>query len=179
MDILREEKSAQYCCSKNFSYEYFTPISRFVHLKIEQNIWDDYNELYHAVNLVEKLKMEPGIWFDTHWIVQDENITGVMVIVGGNIKTLEKKYVIENENDSLLLKYFHIVDKGKGYGSFWLGSVIIPYYKSKGYRNIYVNSSHEKSFPFYKRFGSVIATYERMSDNGLFKREGNSFLIRI
>jgi hypothetical protein len=100
---------------------------------------------------------------------------GVLIIVGGDLKKLETKYDIKD--DSLLLKYFHITEKGNGYGSFWLRSVVIPHYRERGFKHIYVNSSHKDSFPFYKRLGSLIATYEQMSDNNLHCREGSCFLI--
>jgi len=179
MEILRTEKSVKYCFDKNFSYKYLIPVSRFVQTKLAQNNWDDYNELYHAVHLAERLKKETDIWCDTHFMLKDDSIAGVLLILGGKINTWGNRYWIENEEVSLFLKYFHITNKGQGYGSFWLDSVIIPYYKDKGYRNIYVHSSHEKSFPFYNRYGSEIATYEQMSDNALFKREGKIFLIII
>lgn len=91
-----------------------------------------------------------------------------MLIVGGNIAHLEAKYSIENEEKALLLKYFHIVEKGKGCGSFWLNSVILPYYKSKGYLNLYVNSSHPDSFPFYFRLGTKIVDYTKVRREEFF-----------
>ena len=177
MEVLFERKNEKFAIARSFDIKYLAPIGRYVQWKLENNHWDDYNELYHATRLTQDLKTYSDIWFDTHYLYRDDLIIGVLLIVGGNVGKLETKYDIEEE--SLLLKYFHIADKGLGYGSFWIKSVIIPYYKQKGFKQIYVNSSHKDSFPFYKRLGSLIANYERMSDNNLYPREGCSFLINM
>jgi hypothetical protein len=177
MDVLFDRNREKFVLNTAFDIKYLSPVGHYVQWKLENNQWDDYNELYHATCLCEKLKKQPHVWFDTHCILRDDLIIGVLLIVGGNLRELETKYHIEDK--SLLLKYFHITDKGNGYGSFWLNSVIIPHYRQKGYQHIYVNSSHNDSFPFYKRLGSLISNYETMSDNNLFCRQGQSFLINI
>jgi hypothetical protein len=168
MEVLLEQEKEKFVVDTAFDIKYLSPVGRYVLWKLENNHWDDYNELYHASKLVEDLKKYTDIWFDTHCLFRDNTRIGVLIIVGGNIKNLETKYDIKDQ--SLLLKYFHIVDKGNGYGSLWLKSVIIPHYKLKGYQQIYVNSSHPDSFHFYSRLGSPIANYEQMSDNRLYKR---------
>lgn len=177
MEVLLERNSEKFVLQKKFDITYLSPVGHYVQWKLENNLWDDYNELYHATKLTEDLKKQPNVWFDTHCLYRDDLITGVLLIVGGDVKKLETKYGIKDK--SLLLKYFHIIDKGNGYGSFWLKSVILPYYKLKGYQHIYVNSSHPDSFPFYKRLGSSIANYEQMSDNRLYRREGSCFLLNL
>ncbi len=179
MEILKVKGDNQYFCDKIFDYRYLAPILHFVNWKIECNSWDDYNEFFHAIRLIEKLKKLSGIWFHSHCISNNNSIIGFLLIVGGDIQKIEKKYSIENESESILLKYFHIIPKGIGFGNTWLNSVIIPLYQDKKFKNIYVNSSHEKSFPFYQRLGSLIATYHQESDNGLYLRKGNCFLISI
>ncbi len=179
MELLFERGNEEFVFDKAFDIKYLLPIDHYIQWKLENNRWDDYNEFYHASQLTEELKKQVNVWFDTHCLFRDDTIIGVLLIVGGEIKKLENKYDIEKEDESLLLKYFHIVDKGHGYGSFWLKSVIIPHYKQKGFKYIYVNSSHKDSFPFYKRLGSSIANYEQMSDNHLYLREGSCFLINI
>jgi len=174
-EVILERNNEKFVVYKTFYIKYMSPINRYVQWKLETNHWDDYNELFHATKLAEDLKKYPDVWFDTHCLLRDDQIFGVLLIVGGHLKKLEAKYVIEEK--SLLLKYFHIADKGRGYGSYWLKSVILPHYKQKGYQHIYVNSSHKDSFPFYMRLGSMIATYEQMSDNNLYFRAGCCFLI--
>ena len=179
MEILLQRENEKFILDKKFDIKYLLPIAHYVQWKLENNSWDDYNEFFHATKLTEILKKDVDIWIDSHIFYRNGFLTGVLLIVGGDISKWESKYVIKNEDQSLLLKYFHIIDKGQGFGSFWINSIIIPYYKERGYRQIYVNSSHKLSFPFYKRFGSLIATYEQISDNNLYLRNGNCFLINL
>ena len=179
MELLLQRENEKFYIDHDFDVCYLAPIARYVLWKLESNQWDDYNELYHASRLIEQLKTHSDIWFNAHVLLKDNSIIGVLLIVGGKIRKLEKKYEIENEDQSLLLKYFHITDKGHGYGSIWLNDVILPFYQQKNFSQIYVNSSHKLSFPFYERMGRLIAKYEQQSDNNLYRREGSCFLIDI
>lgn len=162
---------------KKFKSNLFSPIGKYVSWKLENN-WDDYDELYHSLKYIEEIKKTKGVWFEIHTIEQDNEIKGVLTIVGGAIEKLDTIDVFENEN-TILLKYFHIVEKGKGYGSYWLNSVIIPYYSKKEFQNIYISSSHPKSFNFYNKIGSEIKSYTKKSDNQLYERTCKSFLIPL
>jgi hypothetical protein len=179
MEALLEKENKKFILEKKFNIRNLAPVGSYVQWKLENENWDDYNELYHATRLTENLQKDSDVWFETHSLLKNDSVVGVLLIVGGKIKKLERKYQIENERQSLLLKYFHIVDKGQGLGSFWLSSVIIPHYRAKGFRQIYVNSSHKNSFRFYSRFGSLIGTYEQVSDNNLYKREGSCYKISL
>lgn len=177
MKVLQEIDNIKFTLNQNFNYSLLTPVGDYVNWKISNDQWDDYNELFHVSKLIESLSQNLDLWFDTHNIIKNNKIIAVLLIVGGNIKRIEGKY--ELEEHSLLLKYLHIIEKGKGLGSYWLQNIIIPYYKKQGFKQIYVNSSHQKSFPFYKKFGTSIASYEQMSDNNKFKRKGECFKINI
>ena len=179
MILLYSNQELKFYVDSEFNIKYLSPVQRFVQWKLENNKWDDYNELYHASKLIEMLKIQNDIWFDSHLLFKEDKLTGILFIVGGKIAKLEKKFSVEDETAALLLKYFHIIEKGNGYGSLWLNSVIIPYYREKGYKKIYVNSSHKDSFPFYNRFGEKISEYKQQSDNHLNNRIGRSFLIKI
>jgi len=179
MVLLSNNQDLKFYVDSEFNIRYLSPVQSYVQWKLENNKWDDYNELYHASKLIEKLKIHHDIWFDSHLLFKEDKMTGILFIVGGGITQLEKKFSIEDEARSLLLKYFHIVDKGNGYGSMWLNSVIIPYYREKGYQQIYINSSHKDSFPFYSRLGKKISEYKQQSDNHLNKRIGSSYLIKL
>ncbi|MBC6611552.1 hypothetical protein H8B15_11490 [Hymenobacter sp. BT507] len=179
MQVLSHRNTEEFVVYKEFNYTYLTPINKYVQGKLEENRWDDYNELYHAIKLVETVQRAPDLWMETHCLIRQETILGVLLILGGEIDKIETKYPIPNKNNSLLLKYFHIIEKGKGYGSHWLNSVVLPYYKERNYKQIYINSSHVNSFPFYQRLGSQIIDYQQSSDNGLYQRQGKSFLITL
>lgn len=178
MSVLYKEGNLKYEVVSHFEHRFLDPVQQYVSWKLN-NEWDDYNEFYHATQLMENLKKTKNVWFDSHTLTKEGKLKGFLLIVGGKITSLEDKYTIQKEEESVLLKYFHIVEKGKGYGSFWLKSVILPHYSSRGFKNLYVNSSHPDSFPFYSRLGSKIADYTKASDNGLYQRSGNSFLINL
>lgn len=179
MILLSTNQELEFYIDKKFNIKYLSPILRFVQWKLENNKWDDYNELYHASRLIKMLKTHDDIWLDSHLLFKSNKMIGVLFIVGGNVSKLVENISIRIENKSLLLKYFHIVEKGNGFGSLWLRSVVIPYYGEKGYKQIYVNSSHKDSFPFYSRLGEKISDYKQESDNQINKRCGSSFLIKI
>ncbi|MGD1839744.1 MAG: hypothetical protein ACFB0B_02450 [Thermonemataceae bacterium] len=175
--IEAKENNLNFVLYQSFESRLFSPIGKYVNWKLENN-WDDYNELYHSVNYIESLKGIDGIWYEIHTIEKSGDIKGVLTIVGGDIEKLGDENSLDSR-DTILLKYFHIVEKGKGYGSHWLSSIIFPYYFNKGFRKVYVSSSHPKSFGFYKRIGNEIKCYTKKSDNKLYVRDCKSFLISI
>jgi len=112
-EIIFARNNEKYIVDKNFDIKYLTSIGQYVQWKLENNHWDDYNKLYHTAKLIEDLKKNTDIWFDTHCLLRDDLIIGVVLIVAGNLPKVETKYEVKEE--SLLLKYFHIADKGRGY----------------------------------------------------------------
>jgi hypothetical protein len=172
-----KENNINFKVYSKFENRLFLPIGKYVNWKLENN-WDDYNELYHAIKYIESLNNIDGVWYEIHAIEEKEEIKGVVTIVGGDLSKLGIKFNF-NKDKTLLLKYFHIIEKGKGYGSYWLKSIIIPYYLDKGYNEIQVSSSHPKSFDFYRKIGSEIESYTKISDNELYERKCKSFLISI
>ncbi|MDN3595217.1 hypothetical protein [Zunongwangia endophytica] len=178
MKLLGTYKNLKYYLSNDIDPLYFSPILAFVKYKLEVN-WDDYNEFFHACRLFENLKKNDQVIVDSHLLFKDGNLIGCAFIVRGNIADLEERYKITEEKMALQIKYFHITEKGNGYGKNWLKDVIIPYYSELQYKRIYVNSSHPLSFPFYERLGEKIANYTQHSDNNLRERKGASFLLRI
>lgn len=180
MKVLREIDGIMFCVDSNFDVKYLEPILHNLSLKLKNN-WDDYNELYHCCKLIESIRKNPNTWIDTHIIIKDERILGVTLIEGGQIN-LASYIALENfsfEENSVMLNYFHIIPEGRGNGERWLRDIIIPYYNRKGIINIYLKSSHEKSFSLYGRLGSQIGEYCVHSDNQIYLRKGKIFQIRV
>ncbi|MFN8257601.1 MAG: hypothetical protein U0W24_18035 [Bacteroidales bacterium] len=167
-----------FCLEEDFKIPFLAPVGRYVSWKLA-NFWDDYNELYHATAYFLKISEENEIWTHSHLIIKNGEINGVAFIVGGKLNKAESKFRIEEEEKSLLLKYFHITDRGKGLGKKWLGEIILPYYKAKDFDKIYVSSSHPESFPLYEKFGRCFHHYQANSDNHLYLRQGKSFEIEL
>lgn len=177
--VIHQDDRGEFAVHTVFNIAYLSPIQQYVDWKFTHDEWDDYNEYHRACRMVEVLQQNPDVWFHTHTLFKHSHQIGVLLIVGGKIQTLEKKFTIAQEDQSLLLKYFHITMRGKGLGQFWITSVVCPYYNAKGFQSLYVNSSHRESFPFYERLGSQIATYQQESDHGMFVREGRCFQLKM
>ncbi|MDG3581078.1 hypothetical protein [Galbibacter pacificus] len=177
MEITSNKEGVIFSLHKKFHHNFLTPIGKYVNWKLE-NDWDDYNELYHSIRYIENLKKQPGICFETHTIEKNKNIIGVLLIVGGELDRMEDLSNLP-ENKTVLLKYFHIVDKGNGYGSYWLNEVILPYYAKKNFEYLLVSSSHPKSFNFYRKIGKEIGTSVKKSDNGIYHRTVKSFRVLL
>ena len=65
--------------------------------------------------MIEDLKKDPEVWVDTHTLLRNNAVLGVLLIVVYKITRWEHKYEIVKEESTLLLKYLHIMYKGKGY----------------------------------------------------------------
>jgi len=164
--------------SRNFEPGFLKPVARYVLWKLQQK-WDDYNELAHATRFFHHALNYPGVWVDSHLAKTNEILSGSVFLLGGHIAPLEGRYKIADPEHSLLLKYFHVVEKGHGTGQLWLKDVIFPHYRKQGFRHIYLSSSHPKSFQFYTRLGSEVGRYASKSDNGIYEREGRCFRIDL
>ncbi|WP_339810558.1 hypothetical protein [uncultured Imperialibacter sp.] len=164
--------------SQSFHPRFLAPTEHYVQWKLT-NDWDDYNELTHATRFFDEAQKKPTLEVDSHLLMKGGKLKGALFILRGELATIESRYPIPEPEKSLILKYFHIMERGQGIGQRWLKEVIIPYYGKLGFADIYLSSSHPKSFGFYEKFGKEIATYTSASDNGLLTREGKCFRVAI
>lgn len=182
MEIINEVNGISFGISKEFKSEYLTPIIQNLLFKVE-NVWDDYNEVYHCCQLIESVKNDNKMNMDFHIMMKDEKCLGICLITSGtiNYKLFFKDSIdmAEEDEEILIFNYFHISKEGRGNGERWFREVIIPYYKAKGFKAIYLKSSHEKVFSMYRRLGREIGEYTSISDNNIFERKGNIFKIII
>ena len=91
MHLLAAKEDIRFLVDTNFDIKYLSPVQKYVQWKLENNKWDDYNELYHASKMIELLKTHENIWLETHLLLKNKVITGVLMIVGGEIKKTEKQ----------------------------------------------------------------------------------------
>ncbi|MBM7609783.1 hypothetical protein JOD29_003059 [Lysinibacillus composti] len=183
MEIIHKRNEITFGVATEFNSKYLTPIIKNLLYKAE-NEWDDYNEVYHCTNLIEKVKKNKDMKMDFHVMLKDGEYVGIALVTSGIIdyKTFFNESITlndENKNDVLIFNYFHISQEGRGNGQIWFRDVIIPYYQSEKYKTIYVKSSHEKVFTIYNRIGTEIGEYTSNSDNQLFVRKGKVFKIKI
>ncbi|MFJ8234132.1 hypothetical protein ACIQ34_00140 [Ureibacillus sp. NPDC094379] len=120
---------------------------------------------------------------DFHLMLRDGKNVGIALVTNGIIdfKTFFKEplTINDNMNDVLIFNYFHISQEGRGNGQIWFRDIIMPYYKLKKFKTIYVKSSHQKVFSMYSRLGTEIGEYTSNSDHHLFVREGKVFKINL
>lgn len=173
--IIGEKDQVHFVLHETFENRLLRPVGEYVNWKLV-NGWDDYNELFHCSKFIEELKNRAAVWWHTHTIEKDNIVTGVLLIVGGEI---DVSLGHSSKEETVLLKYFHVQDKGKGLGSYWLQSVIMPYYRIQRYREILVSSSHPRSFNFYSKLGVEVDSNTKRSDNDLYDRDVKTFSIPI
>ncbi|MEQ8414271.1 MAG: hypothetical protein RIB71_07380 [Imperialibacter sp.] len=178
MQTLYTSGDWSFLLSKVFHSEFLAPTGYYVQWKLA-NDWDDYNELTHATHFFNQLQKKAILGVDSHLLMKGEELKGALFMVHGELVTIESRYPIPEPEKSLILKYFHIMERGQGIGQRWLKEVIIPYYGKLSFTDIYLSSSHPKSFGFYEKFGKEIASYSSLSDNGLMTREGKCFRIGL
>ncbi|MFF2754433.1 hypothetical protein ACFVR1_11895 [Psychrobacillus sp. NPDC058041] len=182
MEIIHNINGISFGVTSEFNSNYLTPIIQNLLFKAE-NEWDDYNEVYHCCNLIENIRNNKDMNMDFHLMMKDEKYLGIALVNRGNIdyKTFFKEPIpiSENNNDVLIFNYFHISQEGRGNGQVWFRDIIMPYYKSKNFKTIYVKSSHQKVFTLYSRLGTEIGEYTSSSDNQLFARKGKVFKISL
>ena len=120
---------------------------------------------------------------DFHVMMQGEKNLGIALVNKGiidyKIFFQDLTPINENNKDVLIFNYFHISQEGRGLGQIWFRDIIMPYYKDKNFKTIYVKSSHTKVFSLYSRLGIEIGEYTNSSDNQLFMRKGKIFKIML
>ncbi|WP_339793110.1 hypothetical protein [uncultured Imperialibacter sp.] len=164
--------------SEVFHPRFLAPTGHYVQWKLA-NDWDDYNEMTHATRFFDEAQKKPTLEVDSHLLMKGEELKGALFIIHGDLPSVESRYPIPEPEKSLILKYFHIMERGQGVGQQWLKDVIMPHYIKLGFTDIYLSSSHPKSFGFYEKFGEQMASYTSASDNRLLTREGKCFRIAI
>lgn len=182
MEIIHNKNDINFGVTTEFNSKYLTPIIQNLLFKVE-NEWDDYNEVYHCCNLIESVRNSKDMNMDFHIMMKDKKYLGIALVSKGNIDYniffKEPIPLNENNNDVLIFNYFHISQEGRGNGQLWFKDVIMPYYKSKNFKTMYVKSSHQKVFSLYSRLGEEIGEYTSNSDNQLFVRKGKVFKITL
>lgn len=182
MDIIGKINNISFGVSTKFTSKYLTPIIQNLLIKAE-NEWDDYNEIYHCCKLIELVRKNHNMIMDFHIMIKDENYLGIALVSKGilDYKLFFKESIMisEEDKDVLIFNYFHIAQEGRGNGETWFRDFILPYYKSKNYKAIYLKSSHQMVFSMYNRLGKEIGEYIGSSDNGLYERKGKIFKITL
>ncbi|MBP3730250.1 MAG: hypothetical protein J6I40_02115 [Mailhella sp.] len=181
--VLATRGDAHFCISQDFQGIYLCPIVDNLKDKLVNGSWDDYNEAFHCCRLIHEFRKRPGLQIDFHTMSRGQEYLGLAIMSHGNIDpqlyASSGIHFSEPLEQVLLFNYFHISPFGRGNGYFWLTNVIMPWYAERGFKAIYMKSSHPKAFSLYSRLGTVIGEYTAKSDNGVFDRPGRIFRVAL
>ena len=175
---LHQEGDIRFLYTPAFDLQYLAPVAAYVQWKRKHD-WDDYDEGYHAARFFGLAQQQPDLRIDSHLMMNKDQLTGVVFFVAGNLPSIETRFAIPQPDASLIMKYFHIFADHRGWGRRWLKEIVFPFYKQSGIVNIYVSSSHPRSFSLYEQLGTRIAGYKVVSDHQLTERAGGCYHITL
>ena len=166
--------------------KYLFPVKEYCNEKINNNMYDDWNELEHTTKWIKEilnsLKENKKDVLDIYFLKDNEEVIGVIFSLSGS--NLIKKFFEENNIASTSkqiaqLSCFHIIKKYRGIGKKWLESEVLKDLKEQGIEEVYIKSSHNKALSLYDRIGSRIGNYIGISDNKIYQRLGYIYKINL
>lgn len=164
------------------------PVIRYGEEKLENNMYDDWDEYKHTTKLIneiyQRLKEKQDLKIDIYFLKEDDLVIGICFFIYGKSYMENLLEKIENKpfktiDNSVQLTCFHILKEYRGIGTIWLKDIIFPDLIKNNMRTVYVKSSHNKALSFYKKMGDQIGQYIGISDNELYQRLGYIYRINI
>lgn len=166
--------------------KYLYPVEQYNKEKINNNMYDDWNELEHTnkwiKEILNSLKENKNDILDIYYLRHNEEVIGVILSLLGD--NLIKKFIKENNisstsNKIAQLTCFHIIKNYRGIGKKWLEAEVLKDLKEQGIEEVYIKSSHNKALNLYDRIGSRIGNYIGISDNKIYQRLGYIYKINL
>lgn len=180
--LLRQEEGREFWVSDRFEGRMLRPIAENLLDKAEKN-WDDYDEVYHCCQLVEKAARDKSLSMEFYTLEQAGRVDGIGLMTRGAVDRplffpphLPPQ---EDQEQVLVFNYFHISPRARGVGERWLREIILPRCREQGFQAVYVKSSHPRVFSLYGRLGCTVGDYAARSDNGLHTRPGRLFRLPL
>lgn len=166
--------------------KYLNPVKEYGNEKINNNMYDDWNELEHTTKWIEKIldsiKEKNNDILDIYYIKDNDKIIGVIFSLSGS--NLIKEFLKENNISSTSKKIaqlscFHIIKDYRGIGKKWLEREVLKDLKEQEIEEVYIKSSHNKALSLYDRIGTKIGNYIGISDNKIYQRLGYIYKINL
>ena len=138
--------------------KYLVPVKEYGNEKINNNMYDDWNELEHTTKWIQKIKnsleQNNEDILDIYYLKDKEKIIGVIFVLLGN--NLIREFMKENNISSTSkriaqLSCFHIIKDYRGIGKKWLESEVLKDLREQGIQEVYIKSSHNKALSLYDR----------------------------
>lgn len=164
------------------------PVIRYGEEKIENNMYDDWNEYKHTRKMInelqQKLKEKQDLKIDIYYMEENNLVIGICFFINGKNymeSFLEKikNYSYKTIDNTIQLTCFHILKEYRGIGTKWLKDIIFPDLIKNNVKEVYVKSSHNKALNFYQKLGQQVGQYVGISDNELYQRLGYIYRINI
>lgn len=166
--------------------KYLYPVQQYGKEKIDNNMYDDWNELEHTTKWIQKIlksiNENNGDILDIYYLEDNSNIIGVLfcLSVSDNLKNFLEESNVNLINDKVAqLSCFHILKDYRGIGKKWLKNEVLKDLQEQGFKKIYIKSSHNKALKLYDTLGTKIGNYIDISDNELYQRFGYIYRIDL
>ena len=119
--------------------KYLVPVKEYGNEKINNNMYDDWNELEHTTKWIQRIKksleQNNEDILDIYYLKDKEKIIGVIFVLSGN--NLIREFMKENNISSTSkiiaqLSCFHIIKDYRGIGKKWLESEVLKDLREQG-----------------------------------------------
>lgn len=164
------------------------PVIRYGEEKLENNMYDDWDEYKHTRKMInelqQSLKEKQDLKIDIYFLEENNLVIGICFFIKGknymaNFLQKIENYPYNTIDNSVQLTCFHILKEYRGIGTKWLKDIIFPDLIKNNVKEVYVKSSHNKALNFYQKLGQQIGQYIGISDNELYQRLGYIYRINI
>lgn len=166
--------------------KYLYPVKEYVKEKIDNNMYDDWNEWEHTTKWIEEILKSiygnSGDVLEIYYLKDNEKIIGVIFCLSGsnNLRNFLQENDIEQTDSKVAqLSCFHILKDYRGIGKKWIEDEVLKDLKEQGFEKVYIKSSHNKASSLYDKIGTIIGNYISTSDHQLYQRYGNIYKIDL
>lgn len=161
------------------------PVIMYGKEKIENNMYDDWDEYKHTRKMIDKLQQTlKHFKIDIYYLEENNLVVGICFLIFGKeymtdfLQGINERHSVTTEKFAHLT-CFHILKQYRGIGTKWIKEVIFPSLIESNIEQIYVKTSHNKALHFYQNLGTQVGQYIGISDNELYQRLGYIFKLDI
>ncbi len=166
--------------------KYLYPVKEYVQEKINNNMFDDWNEYTHSIkwlkSCLDLISKNSDSILDIYYLEDKGTIIGVIFALSGNkniLDFLNENNVETNSKKVAQLSSFHILKDYRGIGKKWLQNEVLKDLKNQGIEEVYIKSSHNKALDLYNSLGTLVGNYMGISDSKLYQRYGYIYKIDL
>lgn len=166
--------------------KYLYPVKEYVQEKIDNNIFDDWNEHDHSMkwlkSCLDLIYQNSDIVLDIYYLEDNKKVIGVIFALSGNkdmLNFFKENNIETNSKKVAQLSCFHILKDYRGIGKKWLQNEVLKDLKKQEIEEVYIKSSHNKALNLYNSLGILVGNYIGISDSKLYQRYGYIYKINL